>query len=222
MKKIALAATALVAGLGMAGTANAAVTLTSVQPGTVPYSGPAPTFDFNTPGTTPSFTGGAVLTTTSQTDAAPLGSTGGYYSVSPDDGPGVIALSSLGAISSLSFLWGSADFGNVVEFFNTSNQLIGTFTGNGVFGANANGSRTSPASNAVTTFSFTGADQNVGSLRMTARPGGNNPSGYSFEIDNLAISPVPEPATWAMMFIGLGLVGASARLRRRKTTVAFG
>ncbi|OJY69548.1 MAG: hypothetical protein BGP16_07190 [Sphingobium sp. 66-54] len=32
-------------------------------------------------------------------------------------------------------------------------------------------------------------------------------------------SPVPEPATWAMMVLGLGLVGAG--MRRRRTTVSF-
>jgi hypothetical protein len=32
---------------------------------------------------------------------------------------------------------------------------------------------------------------------------------------------VPEPATWAMMIGGFGLVGSSMRYRRRKTTVSF-
>ncbi|MES2289341.1 MAG: PEPxxWA-CTERM sorting domain-containing protein [Pseudomonadota bacterium] len=32
---------------------------------------------------------------------------------------------------------------------------------------------------------------------------------------------VPEPATWAMMIGGFGMVGASMRYRRRKTTVSF-
>ena len=33
--------------------------------------------------------------------------------------------------------------------------------------------------------------------------------------------PVPEPATWAMMIGGFGMVGGTMRYRRRKTTVAF-
>jgi len=31
------------------------------------------------------------------------------------------------------------------------------------------------------------------------------------------VSPVPEPATWAMMMVGFAMVGAAARYRRRKT-----
>jgi hypothetical protein len=35
-------------------------------------------------------------------------------------------------------------------------------------------------------------------------------------------SAVPEPTTWAMMLLGFGMVGASTRCRRRRTSVAFG
>jgi hypothetical protein len=34
-----------------------------------------------------------------------------------------------------------------------------------------------------------------------------------------AIPAVPEPATWAMMFVGFGMMGASMRYRRRSTKV---
>jgi hypothetical protein len=34
----------------------------------------------------------------------------------------------------------------------------------------------------------------------------------SFRLDNLLVAPVPEPATWAMMILGFGAVGA---IRRR-------
>ncbi len=39
-------------------------------------------------------------------------------------------------------------------------------------------------------------------------------SSNSFEIDNLAVSGVPEPASWAMMIGGFGIVGGSMRARR--------
>ncbi|MBD8546068.1 PEP-CTERM sorting domain-containing protein [Sphingomonas sp. CFBP 8760] len=47
---------------------------------------------------------------------------------------------------------------------------------------------------------------------------------YNVTSSNLvvSISPVPEPATWAMMLVGFGMIGASTRYRRRssKTTYA--
>jgi len=37
-----------------------------------------------------------------------------------------------------------------------------------------------------------------------------------------AVTPsVPEPSTWAMMLVGFGLIGATARYRRRATKVAY-
>ena len=223
MRIMTLAATVLAAAAGLGATtpANASVTLTNIQGGTSPYSGPTPTYDFNTAATTPAYTGGKVLFATDTFDAAPYGSSGGFYSVSPDDAPGVIPLSSFGAISSLSFLWGSADVGNTLKFFNTAGSLIGTFTGGGIWGANANGDRTSSSTNSVVTFSFTGADQLVGRLEMTSFPGGNNPTGQSFEIDNLAITAVPEPTVWALMLVGFGFTGAALRRRRHRLAVSF-
>ena len=37
----------------------------------------------------------------------------------------------------------------------------------------------------------------------------------AFEVDNLAINAVPEPATWAMMLLGFGAVGFAMRRRRQ-------
>ncbi len=43
------------------------------------------------------------------------------------------------------------------------------------------------------------------------------------ELDNIVVTTggVPEPATWATMLLGLGMVGAAVR-RRQKVTVSFG
>jgi hypothetical protein len=67
-------------------------------------------------------------------------------------------------------------------------------------------------------------DQSVG-RRMTYNFGGDqvtqvifSSSGYSFELDNIAVSAVPEPATWAMMIAGFGMMGAA--LRRRQAAPA--
>lgn len=216
MKALLLAGLMAVAA---SGSANAAVQITNIAPGTSPYSGPTPTFDFDT--TTPVFVGGHVVSGTTQVNAAPFGSTGNYYSVSPTDGPGTIALASVGPISSLSFLWGSADFGNTVDFYNTAGALIGSFTGGGIWGLAANGDRSSGSTNSVVTFGFSGADQSVGSMALTAKPGGNNSTGISFEIDNIAISPVPEMGSWALMTLGLGLLGTGLRRRAKRVRAAF-
>lgn len=45
----------------------------------------------------------------------------------------------------------------------------------------------------------------------------------SLTIRNASVSSaVPESATWAMMLVGFGAVGAASRYRRRKTAVSFG
>jgi hypothetical protein len=37
----------------------------------------------------------------------------------------------------------------------------------------------------------------------------------------IASGAVPEASTWAMLFLGVGMMGATMRYRRRKTTLAF-
>lgn len=58
-------------------------------------------------------------------------------------------------------------------------------------------------------FRFT-ADQGQQIAGVTFGSGGN-----SFEIDRLAAAPVPEPAMWAMMLGGFGLLGVIMRRRSR-------
>lgn len=38
----------------------------------------------------------------------------------------------------------------------------------------------------------------------------------SFEVDNLAVRAVPEPTTWAMMLLGVGMIGFALRGRRKQ------
>jgi hypothetical protein len=50
---------------------------------------------------------------------------------------------------------------------------------------------------------------------------GANPGLSDISFSSGTVGAVPEPATWAMMLIGFGAVGGTARYRRRKTNVAF-
>lgn len=59
------------------------------------------------------------------------------------------------------------------------------------------------AATTLTDLSFTGG---------TATP-------YGPAIDNVSISAVPEPAMWATLILGMGLVGIAGRRRRRNTFV---
>jgi len=67
--------------------------------------------------------------------------------------------------------------------------------------------------NTVTqTFTATGANQLLSFLSI-GTPTGLPPIAL---LDNVSLTAaVPEPATWAMMLIGFGMIGASARYRRR-------
>lgn len=211
MRTKLLAATAAFTFAALAGSANAAVVLTS-QPGTDPYSGPAPTFTFETPAPV---TGGAVRTGDVPGVAAqPFGSTGNYFTVGPSDGsPGFLDLSSFANIAQISFIWGSVDGYNVLEVVNRAGQVLATFDG---FDAavNPNGNQDLPITNPVAFLTFDGADQfNVGGLRFSSTQN-------AFETDNFAIqSAVPEPGTWLLMLLGFGAIGASMRSRRSREDV---
>ena len=222
MKKFVMTAAVALCAVATATAANAAVTYTTT-PGASSYAGPKPTYTFSQ-GSRPVIDGGSFNAGTTSTHATPFGGSGDYYSVGPNDrssvggGIGTISLASFGAISSLSFIWGSVDSGNTLSFLDAAGNAFYTIAGSTLLGANASGNQTSGITNPVVTFNFTGVSQAISGMRLTALPGFSNPSGYSFEIDNLAISPIPEPATWGMMLLGLGLAGVS--LRRRKTSMA--
>ncbi|HEU4968768.1 PEPxxWA-CTERM sorting domain-containing protein [Sphingomonas sp.] len=61
----------------------------------------------------------------------------------------------------------------------------------------------SVGSGAELTFAATGTSDSLG--------------GY---LDDISLAPVPEPATWALLIAGFGIVGAAAR-RRGRTAVTF-
>jgi hypothetical protein len=199
--------------LAMPAAANAAVTLSTVTPGTAPYSGPTPTYDFET---TAPVSGGLVTTgSASGIRAQPFGSTGNYWTVGPSDGsPGILDLSSIADIFNVSFLWGSVDAYNLVEFLDMNGNVLASFTGSDIFNP-ANGNQTDPNLNPVVRFDITGNDVSaLNSLRFSS-------TSNAFETDNFTINAVPEPATWALMLLGFGAIGFGMRRRRGTGALQF-
>lgn len=209
MRKFILSAAGLI-GLAVSGAASAGITV-SVSPGQNPYAGPAPTYDFETALTTPVFVGGQVQNASNSTGAAPFpGNEGNFYTVGPAPGggsPGTIDLTSFGDIFAISFMWGSVDTYNDLEFIaNDGTTILASFNG-ALIAPPADGNQGAPATNPVVTFNLDGTDvQNFGYLRLRSTQ-------QAFEIDNLAINPVPEPATWALLILGFGAVGSAMRRR---------
>lgn len=194
--------------------AHAAITVSSV-PGSSPWNLPA-TFNFDS--ATPEWGGARFNSTVPGQREQPLGSTGYYASVGTSAGggnpnPADLNLSAFGAISEISFLWGSIDSYNTIQFLDASNAVLATFTGGSSGIAPASGNPSDANSNRIVTFAINGADStSLAKLRFSS---GQN----AFEFDNLNVREVPEPATWAMMIAGFGLVGGA--LRRRSTTAAL-
>lgn len=193
--------------------AHAAVTVSSVS-GSSPWNAPA-TFNFDS--ATPEWSGSIFTDSLGSNRAQPLGSTGGYAAVgiTPGGGinPGDLDLSGFASITEISFLWGSVDDYNTIQFLDANDQVLASFTGgsNGI--APADGNQTDANSNRIVTFAIDGAtSDDLAKLRFTS---GQN----AFEFDNLNVQAVPEPATWAMMIAGFGLVGGA--LRRRSTNVTL-
>ena len=197
------------------------MTVSAVQ-GNPVYSGPPVTFDFDTPSSTPTTLGGGAIVgpgTTHNAYAQPIGSSNLYFSVGPStSSPGTVllGLSSAMQLVSLSFIWGSIDSYNSLHFTDAAGNLLAgsqyNFTGSQIAAlvpAPANGSQVLNSQNPIVTFLFSGLDQTlVGGFRMTSTQN-------AFEIDNISVDAVPEPATWAMMLLGFGAIGFS--IRRRKS-----
>jgi len=214
MKKIALGAVLSGAMVALAGPASAAVTLNAVA-APANYSNPDSfTYTFDTrPG---GLVGGKIVPNEvpqNGNHAQPFGGAGGYFSVGPSDGSP--ATFTLGPVSQITFLWGSVDGDpidyNVLTLLGTHDPDNGgaayVFNGNDILHP-ADGNQ-GVGGTALVTLTFTGADRfNFTGLQFNA-------SVNAFEIDSMNVTAVPEPATWAMMIGGFGLIGLSMRRRRR-------
>jgi len=213
VKGVAIAAFATVA---MTGAANAAVSIAfgSYQVGVNP--GEYIITDFNAPVTyAPGFagSGGSLLTGTSGLGSAPA-----FDPVNRDPTQylsvkgGELFTFTGPARQSVSLYIGSLDDYNSItfHFFSGASQVVSGLTLGGVSGA-ANGNQT--AANTNGRFTFTSAGDYITGFDLSSTQN-------SFEVSNIGAA-IPEPATWAMMIIGFGGVGAMLRGARRKQALAL-
>ncbi|WP_185964991.1 Npun_F0296 family exosortase-dependent surface protein [Glacieibacterium frigidum] len=124
----------------------------------------------------------------------------GAYSNVGIDSTGSYTLSLAAPTTYFGLLITSSDPSNTIQFYDGA-SLVYSYT----VGSNFSGS-------SFVNFAFSGADD-FDSIVFTAA------SGTGFESDNHTIGAIPEPATWAMMITGFGLVGV-ARRRRRSAVAA--
>jgi len=82
-------------------------------------------------------------------------------------------------------------------------------TGNATYNFDTTGFSRSNMGWASQSYSFIAT-----STSSTLAFAGLNQDAYGAALDNVAVSQVPEAATWAMLIAGFGLVGAAARRRR--------
>lgn len=68
----------------------------------------------------------------------------------------------------------------------------------------------------VKTLAFTAQSANA----VLSFSGAGMSDSYGGYVDNIRLTAVPEPATWAMMILGFGAVGAVLRQRRRRAALA--
>jgi hypothetical protein len=109
-------------------------------------------------------------------------------------------------LSAIGFYWGSIDRYNSVEVLGAGGASIFTLSGGTLINANF-GNQSLAATNRRVTF-FADEGEVITGLKFTS-------TGIAFEIDDIsAQAAVPEPATWAMLIAGFGLVGVAMRRQR--------
>lgn len=157
-----------------------------------------------------SFSGAITTTSTSIPNlaAAPAGDTTAFGYISSAIPNGIATLTTPN-LKSISFYWGSIDTFNFVDVLGAGGVTLSTVVGGAI--PPANGDQSAPATNRRVNF-VAGPGEVITGLRLRS-------TGVAFEVDNFAAAAVPEPATWAMLVAGFGLVGFATR-RRRLTVVA--
>lgn len=147
--------------------------------------------------------------------AAPAGTTTNYQAVrsggsSIFDFTDYLAAQDLPnhVLTGFSLYWGSIDLYNTLQFGRYTGSdftVVSSFTGADF--PPANGSQPANVTNRRITFGIDSGDA-VNAVRFLS-------SQNAFEFDTIGITAsVPEPASWAMLIAGFGLVGATMRRRR--------
>ncbi|MDR6786995.1 hypothetical protein J2Y58_000333 [Sphingomonas sp. BE138] len=127
-------------------------------------------------------------------------------------GSSVATVTSLAeTFGNISVYLGSLDAGNTIDVLGIGGAVLRSFSGSDLATpAAANGNQASGLTNRAVTFSA-GAGEQLTGLRFST-------NGNALEFDNVRFSTaaaVPEPATWGMMMLGLGVIGYA--MRRRPT-----
>lgn len=157
-------------------------------------------------------TGGSLMTGTSGVGAQPFGSDGSRYLSVVGRQQAEIRDTLAAGYSVVSLYLGSIDTYNMISILDTSGGVIATFPGN-FFASTPNGNQTSPQTNRLLTFNRSAGDPAFGGVRIQS-------AGNSAEVENVRFSsPIPEPASWAMMLAGFGVIGLV--MRRRQVRVSF-
>ncbi len=147
--------------------------------------------------TAPGFTGDfSVLTTGIGGVAAAPNATPFLVVPSVNSPSGTATYTSPYQITSFAFEWGTPDSYNTVSFY-SGTTLVSSVTGAG-------------KSAGVYTYNFASSDY-VTSVAFRS-------SSKAFELDNVSVTAVPEPGTWALMLAGFGMVGFAARRRVASVT----
>lgn len=138
------------------------------------------------------------------TSAAPAGDTSQYYLSVPNPlSSGAAILTFSQEMSYLGLYWGSIDEYQHIDFYN--NGILDTTVTGGMVGTPANGDQFQGGQNLYVGISDIPAFDKV---VFTS-------NGYAFEIDNIAVAPVPEPAT--MLLFGTGVVSLIGIVRRKRS-----
>jgi hypothetical protein len=158
-------------------------------------------------------TGGLLLNGDTAQGAAPetFGVAASQYLSTVGGASTMIAQTAVG-FDTVSFFLGSIDSYNTVNILSTTGAVLASFAGSQL-SFTPNGNQDLPITNRRVTFTRQASDAQIGGISFAS---GSN----SLEIDNLVFT-VPEPATWAMMIVGFGLIGFAMRVRRGKMNTVY-